>query len=326
MTAAPDWNWHGGAVEAAKRHFGGGNRPWLDLSTGINPHCWPGADTIAIDWHRLPEREALAGLEAAAAAHFGAAPHHVCAVPGSEVGLRLIGRILGGAAHHVAPSYRTHGEMFAGTAPIARGEARAFAGTLVLANPNNPDGHVTDTASFDAMLAGREGWLLVDEAFADCDPAASVAHRVQDEAPLIVFRSFGKFFGLAGVRLGFVIAPAPVLAPLRALLGAWPVSAAAIAIGAAAYRDRGWVEAMRERLFGEAAALDAMLGRHGFAPKGDCPLFRLIDTDDAYDLFDRLARAAILTRPFADQRRWLRFGLPGSGEALDRLDAALAYD
>lgn len=322
MTA--DWTWHGGAVEAARRHFGTGDRPWLDLSTGINPHRWPGADAIAVDWHRLPERGALAGLEAAAAAYFGVLPRHVCAVPGSEIGLRLAGRIIGGAAHHIAPSYRTHGEMFADTAPVTPDEAIGN-GTLVLANPNNPDGRIVDRAALEALLAGRSGWLLVDEAFADCDPAVGIADRVDDDARLLIFRSFGKFFGLAGVRLGFVIGPPCILDPLRALLGAWPVSAAAIAIGAAAYRDRGWIDAMREQLYFEAAELDAMLRRHGLASRGDCPLFRLVETEDAAALFDRLARAAILTRPFADQPRWLRLGLPGGDEALARLDAALAH-
>lgn len=322
MTA--DWTWHGGALEAAKKRFGTGERPWLDLSTGINPHRWPGANGIAIDWHRLPERHALADLEAAAAAHFGVLPRRVCAVPGSEIGLRLAGRIVGGAARHIAPSYRTHGEIFADTLPVGLDEAGDDT-TLILANPNNPDGRIVAPATLDRMLAGRENWLLVDEAFADCNPGIGVAHCVDDDARLLVFRSFGKFFGLAGVRLGFVIGPPPVLDPLRELLGAWPVSAAAIAIGTAAYRDRGWIDAMQDRLRGEAAALDAMLGRHGLTARGDCPLFRLVDTDDARGLFDRLAHAAILTRPFAEQSRWLRLGLPGSADALARLDAALAY-
>jgi cobalamin biosynthetic protein CobC len=319
----PDWTWHGGALEAAKRHFGTGDAPWLDLSTGINPHPWPGADTIAIDWRRLPEREALADLEAAAAAHFGVEARHVCAVPGSEVGLRLAGRIIGGAARHVAPAYRTHGEIFSGSAPIDRAEAPTCKGTLLLANPNNPDGSIIDIATLDAMLAERKDWLLIDEAFADCAPVTSIAHRIDDARRLLVFRSFGKFFGLAGVRLGFVLGPPLFLDELRALLGAWPVSAAAIAIGAAAYRDRDCIAAMREQLTREAAALDALLARHDLSVIGACPLFRLVETDDAGALFERLARAAILTRPFADQPRWLRLGLPGSAAALARLDAAL---
>ncbi|MBN8843993.1 MAG: aminotransferase class I/II-fold pyridoxal phosphate-dependent enzyme [Sphingomonadales bacterium] len=320
------WTWHGGAIAAAKRRFDAGKRPWLDLSTGINPNPWPGVASVDIDWHRLPEQEALAELEAAAAAFFGVDPRHVCAVPGTEVGLRLAGTLIGGHAHHVAPGYRTHGEMFGAGNAIDASEAPSTEATLILANPNNPDGRITGRDRLADLLASRddEQWLLVDEAFADCDPSASIAAWVGEAARLLVFRSFGKFFGLAGLRLGFVLGPQAFLVRLREQLGAWPVSAAAIAIGTAAYRDASWAASARARLRADADALDRVLRRRGYLPRGDCPLFRLIETSTARDLFDRLAHAAILTRPFADRPYWLRFGLPGDDAALARLDAALA--
>ncbi|MBQ1498375.1 MAG: aminotransferase class I/II-fold pyridoxal phosphate-dependent enzyme [Sphingomonas sp.] len=316
------WTWHGGGIEAARRHFGGDD--WLDLSTGINPQPWPGADTLAIDWRRLPERHELAALETAAATYFGLDPRHVCAVPGTEIGLRLVGGLLGGAAQFVAPGYRTHGEMIARAAPTDLDAAQD--GTLILANPNNPDGRVLSPARLEELLDRRAGdaWLLLDEAFADVDPAPSLAGRVGDARRLVIFRSFGKFFGLAGVRLGFVLGPAPLLDAIRAALGAWPVSAAAIAIGAAAYRDRAWIERMRAQLPAQAVALDAVLREAGHAPAGACPLFRLIEVADGMALFERLARRAILTRPFADRPHWLRIGLPPGEAGLARLAAALA--
>lgn len=315
------WTWHGGGVEAARMHFGG--EDWIDLSTGINPHPWPGTGTLAIDWQRLPERHELAGLEAAAAGYFGLDPRHVCAVPGTEVGLRLAGGLLGGIARYLAPTYRTHGEMIAGATATTLDAPGS--GTLVLANPNNPDGRTLSPGRMLELLDGREpeSWLLVDEAFADTDPALSLAGAIDDARRLLVFRSFGKFFGLAGLRLGFVLGPVPMTDAIRATLGAWPVSAAAIAIGTAAYRDRAWIEAMRTRLHAEAAALDALLARAGHAAIGACPLFRLIEVPSGIALFERLARGAILTRPFAEQPHWLRIGLPPSGEALARLEAAL---
>ena len=316
------WTWHGGAMAAALRHFGGSD--WIDLSTGINPRPWPGTADMAFDWQRLPDPAALAALEAAAASFFGVDPHHVCAVPGSEIGLRLVGALIGGPAEHIAPGYRTHGAMIAGSAPIDRSAAYATRGTLIIANPNNPDGYIVDGAAMLELASDRDGWLLADEAFADTDPAHSVAAAVGDGRRLAVFRSFGKFFGLAGVRLGFVIAPPALIAALRDRLGGWPVSAAAIAIGTAAYADQGWIAAARERLPRDAAALDAVLIRHGHQPIGACPLFRLIAVEDARTLFERLARRAILTRPFAAQPRWLRIGLPADVHALARLDAALA--
>ncbi len=318
------WTWHGGGLEAAKQHFGGGD--WIDLSTGINPHPWPGTADMAIDWRRLPDAEALARLEAVAASYFGVDARHVCAVPGSEIGLRLVGALIGGPARHIAPGYRTHGEMIAGSTAINPDDAAQWSGTLILANPNNPDGRRAGAAAIQALLDGRrgDGWLLVDEAFADVDPDTSVAAWVDEEQRLIVVRSFGKFFGLAGVRLGFVVAPQAIIAALRERIGAWPLSAAAIAIGTAAYADTDWIAAARKRLSEEAAALDAMLARRGHYPVGACPLFRLIEVDDAYALFERLARRAILTRPFAGQPRWLRIGLPADADARARLETALA--
>lgn len=314
------WTWHGGALAAARERFGDGDAPWLDLSTGINPHAWPEAGRIAIDWRRLPEQHDLRALEVAAAAHFSADPAWVCALPGTEIGLRLVGEMLPRPARYVAPSYRTHAEICADAIPVAPDDMQAIdAATLILANPNNPDGRIVDAAA--AIRPDR--WLVVDEAFADAGGTISVAPLLRDRPRLLVFRSFGKFFGLAGVRLGFVLGPPDIIAPLRARLGAWPLSAAAIAIGTAAYRDTAWIAAMQARLVQDAAGLDAMLARHGLRATGACPLFRLVETDGATALFERLARRAILTRPFADQPRWLRLGLPGDAAALDRLDRAL---
>lgn len=320
------WTWHGGDLSAAKRRFGPGDDPWIDLSTGINPNVWPDAERVDIDWRRLPERSAIAGLEAVAAACFGVAARHVCAVPGTEIGLRLVGALIGGEARYAAPGYRTHGEMIPAAMATGPDAVGRHGGSIILANPNNPDGRIAPPATLRDLLVSRSGtdWLLVDEAFADVDPALSLAPAVGDDARLILFRSFGKFFGLAGVRLGFVLGPEPFLRDLRALLGAWPVSAAAVAIGAAAYADAGWIAATRRRLPEQAAALDALLREAGYTPVGACPLFRLVETADARALFERLARRAILTRPFADQPQWLRFGLPRDDAAFLRLKAALA--
>jgi cobalamin biosynthetic protein CobC len=315
------WTWHGGGLEASRRHFGDGD--WLDLSTGINPHPWPGVADVRIDWQRLPEREALADLEASAAANFGCDPRHVCAVPGTEIALRLVGQHIGGPARHRTPTYRTHAEMIPGAQAADLEESTR--GTLIVANPNNPDGRVLSPDRLRALIDSRaaDEWLLLDEAFADADPALSVARHIADTRRLVIFRSFGKFFGLAGLRLGFVLGPPTILAPIRGLLGAWPVSAAAIAIGTRAYRAASWIAAMRVQLKAEAAALDAVLSAAGYRPRGDCPLFQLIETPDAAALFERLAHRQILTRPFADRPDWLRIGLPPSSEALGRLAEAL---
>ena len=320
------FRWHGGRLAEARLHYGTADEPWIDLSTGINPQPWPGAAQITPDWHALPDPAALADLEAAAAAHFGVVPAHVCAVPGSEIGLRLTGRLLEVPGCHLVPSYRTHAAAFASSEPLHEPEDAPPGTALLLANPNNPDGRLFSPDRMRALLARQErqnGWLIVDEAFADCLPGSSIAGEIGEGRRLILLRSFGKFFGLAGLRLGFLLGPPSILTACRQWLGDWPLSAAAIDFGRAAYGDRDWIDATIAALADHAARLDGLLARHGLTPRGACPLFRLVETDDAGALFERLARRAILTRPFEDRPRWLRFGLPADDAAMTRLDAAL---
>ena len=253
------WTIHGGRLGAARGAWPDAPAPWLDLSTGINPRPWDAGKAGPIDWHALPDESALADLEAAAADAFGIARDRLCAVPGSEIGLRLLATLgLPGPVRHLVPGYRTHAEAFVGSEPIARAALSDAAGTLLLASPGNPDGLSVAPADLP-----RSGWRIIDEAFAD---AMATPSLFVDDGRTIVLRSFGKFFGLAGVRLGFVAAPRDLIARLRDRLGAWPVSAAAIAIGTAAYADTGWIAATRARLPLDAAALDRVLRRRGLTP------------------------------------------------------------
>lgn len=325
------WSIHGGRLSAARAAYPHAPTPWLDLSTGINPNGWDAQSIDRIDWRALPDEAAIEELEAAAAEYFGVAANRVCAVPGTELGLRLLGAMRLPAPHfHVAPGYGTHGEAFAGSRAIgadALTAATARGGTILLANPNNPDGRLLTPSKLIEQarrIGDSGGWLIIDEAFTDACPGASILPHLEGTEPIIVLRSFGKFFGLAGLRLGFIIAPTPQIELLRERLGNWPLSTAAIAIGTAAYRDRDWIAGALARLADEAGALDAVLGRHGLMVMGDCPLFRLTIAQDANRIFERLARQGILTRPFAYEPRWLRFGLPGSEAELIRLDRALA--
>lgn len=317
---------HGGRLSDARARFGGNAADWIDLSTGINPNAWSPPADLTVDWRALPDPSDLADLERVVAAYFGVAPTHCLAVPGSETALRSLGQLLQLPGRHQRLCYSTHVNAFAPARPVT-GDDDGEPSVLVLANPNNPDGVTTSHEALMAALARQEsrgGWLLVDEAFVDCDPRISVAAQVSNERRLIVTRSFGKFFGLAGVRLGFVIAPPSILARLRERQGEWPVCSAALAFGSRAYRDSVWIEATRRDLSASALRLDTVLRRYGLEPRGDCPLFRLVETPLAQRLFAELARAHILTRAFADHPHLLRFGLPGDDVALARLDAQLA--
>lgn len=316
---------HGGRLAEARRLFPHAPAPWIDLSTGVNPVPWTGA--AQGDDSRLPDPEDTAALESTAAAVFGAA--EVAAVPGTELALRLLPVVTGARrVGIVSPTYGSHERAWASAGAAVRELPRGGLDpreldALVLGNPNNPDGAVfsrSEVLSLAERMDRQGGWLIVDEAFVDATPEISVADKVSGR--LIVLRSFGKFFGRPGVRLGFVAAAPAVLARLKDLVGEWPVSTQAAIVGKAAYADLAWQRATRARLAEDAARLDADLAGAGFDVLGGTTLFRLAAYENAGGRFARLAEQGVLTRPFADRPSWLRFGLPGP-EDWPRVAAAL---
>ncbi len=322
---------HGGRLAAAAAHFPGAPTPWIDLSTGVNPKPYPAPSATRCARARLPDPAETADLEDAAAAAFGVrSVGCTLAAPGSEAALRILARLLPAKTVAVAgPTYGSHIQAWRSAGAIVRSIpcrdlASADAEVLVAVNPNNPDGYRHDPERL-AWIADRQrargGWLIVDEAFGETAPELSVAGRAG--AALIVLRSFGKFYGLAGVRLGFVLADPGVVGPLRSVLGDWPVSAEAIAAGRAAYRDARWRGRTSASLTRKAARLDALLLRAGFDLVGGTSLFRLVAAEDAPRRFASLAERGILTRPFDVDARWLRFGLPAEPPAWARLEQAL---
>jgi len=323
MTAWRNWaaeyeafTYHGGALDVARRLRPGAPDPWVDLSTGVNPHAYPLPDLAPDIWSRLPEGGALAELEAVAARRYGADARNVVAGPGSQALIQALARTVPRDA--VAVLGPTYGGLKSGF---------AAAGAHVDEAKRIEDMGEVDVAiallDLQRRLAPRGGLLVVDEAFADFDgESESLASVLPADA--VVLRSFGKSFGLAGLRLGFAVASPEIVSQLRAALGAWPVSGPAIAIGAKALADRSWTEAMREQLGEDAARLDRLLKGAGFHIAGGTRLFRLAANDDAGAAFERLLAAGILVRPLAGAPDRLRFGIPGDEQAWRRLAAALA--
>lgn len=328
---------HGGRLGVARSLFPDVPQPWVDLSTGINPRPYPAPRASQRARNRLPDPTELARLEALAAAAFGVDdPSRVVATAGSECALRLLPQVVNlKAAVIVGATYGSHADAWtrcgALTQTIDRDEMHMHsqrAICLTIVNPNNPDGHIVAPAQLLELhdsLRQHGGMLIVDEAFADVAPEISVAGQAgADAAPrLIVLRSFGKFFGLAGLRLGFVVAAAPIAAAIRGLVGEWPVSSDALAAGLAAYADRRWAERERATLRKSAQRLDELLVRNGFEVAGGTSLFRLARASDARDRFARLLAAGILVRPFDFDPHLLRVGLPRGRKQWHRLAAAL---
>jgi cobalamin biosynthetic protein CobC len=327
---------HGGRLCVARALYPQVSEPWIDLSTGINPTSYPAPSASLQARNRLPEPTALHELERVAGLAFGIDESaQIAAVGGTESAVRLLPHVLAVSnALVIEPTYSSHLAAWRNSDVAAAGirlddvPDRLGARTaLMVVNPNNPDGRIVDRATLRSLhdrLASSDGVLIVDEAFADIDPALSVADIAgTDLAPrMIVLRSFGKFFGLAGLRLGFVIGSAPLVQSLRNLLGDWPVAVDAITAGLHAYADQPWMTSMRVQLLEQSKKMDALLRGAGLRIVGGTSLYRLATAPDAKQKFTHLLSRGVLARPFAYDATLLRFGLPGQDE-WNRLSAVL---
>lgn len=322
---------HGGQLTAARRQFPSAPEPFIDLSTGINPVPYPLPKLDPNLWCRLPEPEALVDLQRAAATAYRVAdPAMVVVAPGTQILISLLPHLLRhSTATILAPTYGEHRAAWhnaaAQTHQVTALDDLPPTGAIVLCNPNNPDGRRLEPSTLLALadtLVQRGGTLIVDEAFADFDPDLSLASALPHPA-LIILRSFGKAYGLAGLRLGFALT-APALAHrLRTALGPWATSGPAAAIGTLALQDEPWRLAAAARLNHDAARLDALLESAGLTILGGTILFRLATSPAASSLFERLGAAGILVRRFDTNPAWLRFGLPADHPAWDRLEKTL---
>ena len=307
---------HGGGVDAAAQHYGGSRTDWIDLSTGINPKAYPVPAFSALDWAALPDRNAQDALINAARAFWQIPPGAgVLAAPGAS-GLiaRLPGLMAPGKVRIRTPTYNEHARAFdaAGWTVVAGGKAQA----TVLVHPNNPDGRVWTADEITADLC------IIDESFCDVMPEQSLVAQA-GRPGVVVLKSFGKFWGLAGLRLGFAIGDPVLIAKLEQMLGPWPVSGPALRLGAQALADVAWADASRARLATDAARLDGLIAGAGARVLGGTSLFRLYDTDDAAHWQHTLAQHHIWTRIFPYSNRWLRLGLPGTADDWTRLADAL---
>ncbi len=330
MTAPPPLA-HGGNLADAEARFGRPTDGWLDLSTGINPNAYPVSGIDEDNWHRLPESGETLALAEIARQFFGAPPDAaVVPTPGTQAALQILPLLRGPSRVAViGPTYAEHARCWR----LAGHDVREVdevsipddADVVVIVNPNNPDGRVVkpdDLARRAASLGKRGGWLIIDEAFADGVPEISVAPHCPMPG-LLVLRSFGKFFGLAGIRLGFVLC-APTLGHMLATrLGPWSVSGPAIGIGRQAYADQAWTDGTRAAIAENQRAMDTVLTRHGLSIIGGTGLFRLIRHAPAAPLQVALATSGIWTRVFDERPDWMRLGVPGNADDLIRLDGGL---
>ncbi|MGY2318643.1 threonine-phosphate decarboxylase CobD [Pseudomonas sp. SDO5522_S412] len=319
---------HGGRLRKAAMQYGIPEADWLDLSSGLAPWPFPIPEIPLRAWARLPENDD--GLEQAACEYYGTP--YVLPVAGSQAAIQLLPRLRrAGKVGVLSPCYAEHAEAWRRAGYIVREvleqEVDFFLDSLdvlVVVNPNNPTGlSLTPQRLLDwhARLAQRGGWLVVDEAFMDITPQLSLAGQAH-QVGLIVLRSFGKFFGLAGVRLGFVLAERKLLKLLAEQVGPWAVSGPTRVLGQVCLRDTAGHAQQRLRCESASQRLFDVLERHDLRPQGGCALFQWMITDRAEQLHEFMAQRGILLRLFVDNSS-LRFGLPDTEADWLRLEQAL---
>ena len=309
-------NDHGGGITDAIASYGGASGDWLDLSTGINPNPYPLPTIPALSWCRLPDQAEFEALEQAAR-EFWRIPDSwsVLAVPGASSAIAQIpGLVPAGRVFVPQPTYNEHLTAFE---RFGWQSCQTDPDATVIVNPNNPDGrtHVPGTIAPQRLT-------VIDESFADVDPEISWVGQVS-ATNTIVLKSFGKFWGLAGLRLGFALGDPELIEKLCNALGPWQVSGPALQIGAAALNDIGWAENTRKELSTSAERLDTLVKVAGFKVVGGTSLFRLYEVQSAEAVFKYFAQKRILTRIFPYSNTWVRLGLPGSEKEWARLEDAL---
>ncbi|TBU82027.1 threonine-phosphate decarboxylase [Pseudomonas daroniae] len=320
---------HGGRLRRAALQYAIELADWLDVSTGVAPYGLPLPEIPEQAWMRLPELDD--GLEAAACAYYGVG--RLLPVAGSQAAIQCLPRLRREArVGIVSPAYAEHaaawqreGHRVLEISEASVNRALERLDVLLLVNPNNPTGRrfsPQQLYAWHARLAARGGWLIVDEAFIDCTPEQSLA--AHSHLPgLIVLRSFGKFFGMAGARLGFVLADTRLLAELEEMLGPWTVSGPTRWMATHLLEDRASQQAQRQRLVRDGQRLADLLREHDLPPTGGCALFQWIACERAALLHEFLACNGILTRLF-ERPASIRFGLPPDEEGWQRLDRALS--
>ncbi|MBO6825947.1 MAG: threonine-phosphate decarboxylase [Sneathiella sp.] len=322
--------YHGGDLDSIRRIYGGDASSWIDLSTGINPSSYPVPTIPADNWARLPGGQTEQNLLQAARDYYQIPDHFdLIAAPGTQSLIQRLPYLLPSNLQIAIskPTYTEHETCWrrAGHKIIALDGETQLADVAIVVSPNNPTGKIysgTDLQKIREAHLKPGGLFIIDEAFMDMTPNQSAAKGFPSEN-LIILKSFGKFFGLAGIRLGFATGDASLIQKLRDEFGPWAVSGPAAFIGTAAYQDAKWTENAHAKLDRDAKQLSDLIISSGGHILANTGLFVTAEFDDAYNLFEHLCRHHILTRPFEYADRWLRFGIPANEAAWARLQDAL---
>ena len=339
---------HGGAIDIAAQKHGIAAENWLDLSTGINPVGYPIPEIAPQYWQRLPLSSELTSLKHAASRYYQLpSPDHLVCTAGTQSLIQTIPFWLRDhtdirSVHILGPTYAEHRRCWQRAGHICTDHdsnandrlktARSLLTTgdagkvVILVNPNNPDGGLipaTEIEQLSKLAAYHHNWLIVDEAFIDCEPDQSICPHIDALSNTLILRSFGKFFGLAGIRIGCAVLPVKLAHDLEQRIGPWAIPGPSMHIATLAFDDLDWQTATRQRLNTDRQRLETMVTDHSpLKCIGATPLFLLFEGEMAAAVADHLAHAGILVRLFDHDATKVRFGLPGTDEDWKRLKTA----
>ncbi|MFK7902101.1 MAG: threonine-phosphate decarboxylase CobD [Nitratireductor sp.] len=325
---------HGGGLDAAIAQWGGDKANWLDLSTGINPNPYSNLRVDIGSFSRLPDSGTKAELLDAARAYYGLDDNaHLIAGNGTQALIEILPKALGAQKIGIiSPTYGEHAHVWkkAGAEVLeldSDGELPRVLDTLdalVVVNPNNPTAQCFEPEQlreFAKHLSKNNGTLIVDEAFCDTRPELSLADALPENA--IVLKSIGKFFGLAGIRLGFAACHGKHMPMIEQHIGPWMVNGVALEVGTRALKDTLWQTRTIETLNELSDNQSTVLKNSGLKISGANALFIYVEHAKANKIFEGLAKRNILVRQFKEREGFLRIGLCKDQTQLDRLDKAL---
>ncbi len=313
---------HGGNLAEAMSRFGSDPSAWLDLSTGINPNAYPIGNVSSASWTRLPDCDAISNLLVTARRSYEVPEEaKVVAAPGCSALIRIMPRLVHAANVAIpGPTYNEHAAAFASEGWEVTENPRPGVTAAVIVNPNNPDGRRWAQNELQ-ILADALDLLVVDESFMDPTPDGSLI-PLSGRDNVVILRSFGKFYGLAGLRLGFAITGPATAARLAETLGPWAISGPALEIGTQALADTAWAGQTRHETAKAADRLVEIASTAGWRPVGGTALFQTFETPDAEAAQMTLASHRIWSRIFPYSATWVRLGLPGTPEEWSRLETA----
>ncbi|WP_286235147.1 threonine-phosphate decarboxylase CobD [Thalassotalea sediminis] len=328
---------HGGQLRKVSEQYHIPVDEWLDLSTGIAPFSYPVPAIPQIIWQQLPQYSPE--LLTAAKQYYHC--DNVLVSNGSQAIISILPTLWqkqnrkSTQVYLPFKGYKEHAQAWGNAGfevhwyydELPALEQLTSNCVLVVINPNNPTGKLFSRGTltiYQRAVTERQGLFIIDEAFMDViTPNQSMSGYINGNNTLVL-KSFGKFFGLAGLRIGFIIANQQWLTLLAEHLGPWQVNGPAQFIAVKAMQDAKWQAQQKEKLSQQRLALKKLLLNYFGDDINGTDLFLTVNLNNqsqAMYMYDSLCQQGVYVR-LTDDQHSLRFGIP-KPEDMERLSNSL---